>query len=128
MGAQRGRGAKFAIFFLLVLSGTAGISQPQTTAPIRPVSPGDVSRGAGDRGAGDDPFAGKLEEKQARTRNSERQKKLVADTDKLLALATELKQEVDKTDKDKLSVDVVKKADEIEKLARSVKEKMKGGA
>jgi hypothetical protein len=50
----------------------------------------------------------------------------VEDTDKLLALATQLKQEVDKTNKDVLSVDVIRKADEIEKLAHSVKERMKG--
>ena len=67
-----------------------------------------------------------MEEQQARSRNSERQKKLMADTDKLLLLATDLKQQVDKTNKDVLSVDVVKKAEEIEKLAKSVKERMKG--
>jgi hypothetical protein len=63
---------------------------------------------------------------QEKARSSERQKRLVADTDKLLALATDLKQQVDKTNKDILSVDVIKKADEIEKLAHSVKERMKG--
>jgi hypothetical protein len=68
----------------------------------------------------------RIEEQQAVARNNERQKKLVADTDKLLALATDLKAQVDKTNKDTLSVDVIKKADEIEKLAHSVKERMKG--
>jgi hypothetical protein len=68
----------------------------------------------------------RIEEQQAQARNNERQKKLVADTDKLLALATDLKAQVDKTNKDTLSVDVIKKADEIEKLAHSVKERMKG--
>jgi hypothetical protein len=68
----------------------------------------------------------RVEEQQALARNNERQKRLVADTDKLLALATDLKAQVDKTNKDTLSVDVVKKAEEIEKLARSVKERMKG--
>lgn len=67
-----------------------------------------------------------MQERLARSQNSERQKRLVADTDKLLALATQLKQEVDKTNRDVLSVDVIKKADEIEKLAHSVKERMKG--
>lgn len=65
-------------------------------------------------------------EQQEKLRNTDRQKRLVADTDKLLALATDLKQQVDKTDKEILSVDVIKRADEIEKLARSVKERMKG--
>jgi hypothetical protein len=56
---------------------------------------------------------------------SDKQKKLAADTDKLLAMATDLKQQVDKTNKDVLSVDVIKKAEEIEKLARSLKNEMK---
>jgi hypothetical protein len=68
----------------------------------------------------------KMEDEQAKLRNAERQKKLVEDTAKLLALANELKAAVDKSDKNTLSLDVVRKADEIEKLARSVKEKMKG--
>jgi hypothetical protein len=68
----------------------------------------------------------KMEEEQAKKRNAERQKKLVEDTTKLLALANELKAAVDKSDKNTLSLDVVRKADEIEKLAHSVKERMKG--
>jgi len=67
-----------------------------------------------------------MQEQQARSRNSERQRRLVEDTNKLLALATQLKQDVDKTNKDVMSVDVIKKADEIEKLAHNVKERMKG--
>ncbi len=68
----------------------------------------------------------KMEEQQAKNRNGERQKRLQADAEKLLGLATQLKQEVDKTDKNTMSVDVIKKAEEIEKLARSVRERMKG--
>ena len=67
-----------------------------------------------------------MEEEQAKMRNIERQKRLVEDTAKLLELANELKAEVDKSDKNTLSLDVVRKADEIEKLAHSVKERMKG--
>jgi len=59
-------------------------------------------------------------------RNLARQQDIKKDTDKLLELATELKQYVDKTNQDILSMDVIKKADEIEKLAHSVREKMKG--
>jgi hypothetical protein len=43
----------------------------------------------------------------------------------LLALATELKDYVDKSNEHVLSLDVVKKAEEIEKLAHHVREKMK---
>ena len=57
--------------------------------------------------------------------NAERKKEIASDTTKLLKLATELKAEVDKTNKDLLSLNVIRKADEIEKLAHDVKEKMK---
>jgi hypothetical protein len=56
----------------------------------------------------------------------ERVAALKTDTDKLLKLSVELKQFVDKSDENVLSLDVIKKADEIEKLAKSVKDKMKG--
>jgi hypothetical protein len=56
--------------------------------------------------------------------NTERKKQISADSAKLLKLAAELKSEVDKTNKDTLSVGVIRKADEIEKLAHSIKEKM----
>jgi len=68
-----------------------------------------------------DPLAGNMEAQRERMRNADRQKQLQQDTEKLLSLATELKQQVDKTDKNILSVDVIKKADEIEKLAKSVR-------
>ena len=57
--------------------------------------------------------------------NKERQAKLKADTDKLLQLSTELKQQVDKSNENILSLDVIKKAEEIEKLAKNVRERMK---
>lgn len=88
-----------------------GVQQPKTGV-LEPEDP--------------DPMAPHRDQKQAELRNADRQKRLVADTDKLLALATDLKEQVDKSTKDTLSVDVIKKADEIEKLAHSVKERMKG--
>lgn len=62
----------------------------------------------------------------AKKANLARQADLKRDTEKLLKLATELKESVDKTNESTLSVYVVKKAEEIEKLAHSVKDKMKG--
>jgi hypothetical protein len=58
--------------------------------------------------------------------NLQRQRDIQKDTEKLLELATELKQAVDKSTADTLSLDVVKKAEQIEKLAKTVKDKMKG--
>ena len=57
--------------------------------------------------------------------NAERKKQIADDSTKLLNMAMALKAEVDKTTKDTLSLNVIRKADEIEKLAHSVKEKMK---
>jgi len=51
---------------------------------------------------------------------------LKTDTDKLLKLSLELKEYVDKSNENVLSLEVIKKAEEIEKLAKSVKDKMKG--
>jgi len=54
-----------------------------------------------------------------------RQAQLLADTQKLYQLTQELRAEVAKSNKDMLSVSVIKKADEVEKLARSLKERMR---
>lgn len=97
-------------------------SVPQQGVPQAPV-PGMTPLGEDDSMA---ERTSHIQHEQEKARNDERQKKLIADTDKLLALATELKANVDKSDKNTMSVDVIRKAEEIEKLARSVKEKMKG--
>jgi len=55
----------------------------------------------------------------------EKKDQLAADSAKLLQLATELKAAIDKSTKDQLSITVIKKADEVEKLARKVREEMK---
>ena len=65
-------------------------------------------------------------DKQARMRNDDRQKRLVSDTEKLLQLATQLHNDVAKTDKNVLSLDVIRRAEEIERLAHGVKDRMKG--
>ena len=48
------------------------------------------------------------------------------DAAKLLQVATELKQYVDKTGKDVLSLEVMRKAEEMEKLARQITNNMRG--
>ena len=73
-----------------------------------------------------DPSEEKMERSREKALNKQRQTQLEKDTERLLKLATELKEYVGKTDEHTLSLDVIKKAEEIEKLAKSVKEKMKG--
>ena len=77
------------------------------------------------RGGPDD-----LEQRAARARekrwNKERQARLKQDTEKLYRLAGELKQYVDQTDENVLSLDVIRKSEEIEKLAHDIQNRMKG--
>jgi hypothetical protein len=77
--------------------------------------------------AGNDPALRHMMRKMARERNTDRQKKIEADTARLLDLAKELHAAVAQSDKDTLSIEVVKKADEIEKLAKIIKERMRDG-
>jgi hypothetical protein len=62
---------------------------------------------------------------RARKANEMLQMEIRRDTEKLLQLTTELKDFVDKSDQGILSVDILKKAEQVEKLARSVKSKIK---
>jgi len=67
-----------------------------------------------------------MQKKMQKKANEQRQADLKKDTEKLVKLSVELKQYVDQTNENVLSLDVIKKAEEIEKLARSVRTKMRG--
>jgi len=68
----------------------------------------------------------RMKKDMAKKANTERHESLKRDTDRLLELAQQLKDQVDKSNENMLSLDVLKKAEEVEKLAHNVKEKMKG--
>lgn len=63
--------------------------------------------------------------KRIRELNELRQKEMTSDTDKLVALASDLKVEMDKGHDGALYVDEARKIDEIEKLAHGVQVKMR---
>jgi len=84
--------------------------------PLPPASRGDNAP----------PAPSDIQKEMEKKANQQRQADLKRDTEKLLKLSTELKEYVDKSNENVLSVDVVRKAEEIEKLARSVKMKMRG--
>jgi hypothetical protein len=111
------------------LIATAGNGQSrQNPAPIMPpTAPGAniPSIGRADPMA-NDPLNSRMEQQQLRSRNSDRQKRLVSDTDKLMALVKQLKEEVETPGKSLEPNEVQKRAEEIEKLAKSVKDRMKG--
>jgi geranylgeranyl pyrophosphate synthase len=94
-------------------------SDPQNPPTKRPPIPGRETAPE------DDNLARQMKE-MAKRANLERQVQLKRDTDKLFQLSTELKQYVDKTNENVLSLDVLKKAEEIEKLAHNIKTRMKG--
>ncbi len=94
----------------------------QKAPPSAPPPRGDITSPIADEDEARTRIANDMAKKAAK----ERVAALKNDTDKLLRLSVELKQSVDKSDENVLSVDVIKKAEEIEKLARSVKDKMKG--
>ena len=73
-----------------------------------------------------DEMRARLEHDMEKKAAKERVAAIKSDTDKLLKLSTELKAYVDKSNENVMSLDVIKKADEIEKLAKSVKDKMRG--
>jgi len=98
---------------------------PGPSLPAFSQNPIPIPRGPSNSGGREDETRIQLEKDMAKKANQERQAQLQRDTDNLLKLATELKQYVDKSNENTLSVDVIRKAEEIERLARSVKEKMK---
>lgn len=114
------------ILVLLALSAAvaAHAQQIPTQSPQQPTMPG---MSPNSNGPEPDPSLRHMTEQMAIKRNSERQQQIVNDTAHLLQLAQELNGEVSKSNKDQLSVSVVKKADEIEKLAKTIKDKMRDG-
>lgn len=108
------------VAFFVVLSGVAGYGQVMGPPPDASVPSNQQGREP------DDPWTIQKKKDMAKKQNEARQQEIKKDTDKLLELATELKQYVDKTNENVLSMDVIKKAEQIEKLAKAVREKMKG--
>lgn len=91
---------------------TPGISQPGSAAPDDSAIP-------------DSPMREAMNEERLKAMNDGRHKRLEDDVAKLQELTNELKTDVDKANKDELSMDVIKKAAEIEKLAHDVQSRMK---
>ena len=107
---------------LLLAFCLCGLKGPFSQQPQHPLPPLTLPS-TNDPNPSVPPRAQKEMEKKA---NEQRQAELKRDTDKLLKLSTELKDYVDKSNENVLSVDVIRKAEEIEKLAHNVKTKMKG--
>ena len=110
--------ATIFFFVLFLLLTCPSYSSPQDTAPPLP--------SAAPRNDSDPDIPAHAQKEMEKKANAQRQADLKRDAEKLLKLSTELKEYVDKSNENVLSVEVVVKAEEIEKLAHSVKVKMRG--
>src|SRR3954463_11398976 len=102
--------------FLMIMTGVPGAAIPTTLAAPQqhrnePPPP--------------DPTLEKMQKEAEKQRNEKRQSDLQRDADQLYKLAGELKKSVGSTNEHVLSLEVIRKAEEIEKLAKSVRTKMK---
>jgi hypothetical protein len=88
-----------------------------------PHYPPSISQGPGGNvpvTSGDD-----IQKAQAQAANLQRQAEIRRDTEKLFQLTSELKDYLEKSGQGVMSIDAIKKAEQIEKLAHGVKSKMK---
>ena len=105
-----------AVFFLSALIMIA-------PAPAQE-SPGAAAAQGRIPGPSSTPAEIEMQKHIAKQRNQERFAKIKKDTDQLLELATQLKKSVDQASEETLSLEVVRKAEQIEKLAKQVRQKM----
>jgi hypothetical protein len=98
---------KTPAFLLLFISLLAPLAVPQE--PENPAAP----------------MRERMQRDQMKALNKERQASLKKDMDELYKLASELKESVERTDENVLSLQVIKKTEQIEKLARDIRKKMR---
>jgi hypothetical protein len=110
----------FALFSFLATAGLALGQQNDGTIHLPPTVSNSPSMGNIPVRSGDD-----MQKEQLKKANEMRQEEIRRDTEKLFQLSTELRDFVDKSRQGVLSLDAIKKAEQIEKLAHSVKSKMK---
>jgi hypothetical protein len=93
---------------------------PMMPSTVRPgAMPSDDSDIPGDA------MRARLREDRLKALNDDRQRRLEDYVNTMMELTGEQKSDVDKTNKDELSLDVMRKAAEIEKLAHDVQSRMK---
>ncbi len=103
-------------------------AQQQQPGGIPPLSqPTGVPHvpGMGTADSAPDPMRESAHAAMLRQANEQRHKRMLDDANKMVQLSNELKADVEKTQKDELSVEVLKKAAEVEKLAHDVQQRMK---
>lgn len=102
---------RIKIVAVLWLASTSGFAVSQQSSPTTPATSSTETK------------SDSTSAKAPLTPEEKKRADLVADTEKLSKLTQELKAEVAKSNKDTLSVSVVKKAQEVERLAKSIKDR-----
>ncbi len=117
-GVRPGRGGKGIVFDgWAILSGTLIGTLFLFTSALGCNSPLAAQAGSATGGK-----APRVEGEVPRPGVEERQRKLVEDAERLVQLAQQLRTSVGKTNKDVLSVSVVREAEQVEKLAHQMRE------
>lgn len=125
-GPKSFRSVSSGVLLLVILSGVAAGQTSKDTAPqAGATSAADAQKSAAQSGKTAEGSAQKEAKAGPMSPEEQQQAQLVADTNRLYQLAQELKVEVAKSNKDTLSVSVIKKAAEVEQLAKSLKERMR---
>ncbi|MFZ0731738.1 MAG: hypothetical protein WAM79_05390 [Candidatus Sulfotelmatobacter sp.] len=109
----------FLIVALCTVVGSAGLTSAQQIH-----LPPTISQGPGMDRVPVVPDDG-VQRQQAIAANQQRQIEIRRDTEKMAELTQQLKAYLDKGGQGVMSLDAIKKAEQIEKLAKSVKSKMK---
>lgn len=132
---QRRPGGRSAFWLLtvgvivsgVVAAGLQGYGQQQRNIPPpspRPTLPNYDPLDMPPVYAGGDPIRAKADARRLQYLNVERQKSMVADTNRLVKLASDLNAQVNGEQHGQLTPDQVKQLAEIEKLAHNIREKM----
>lgn len=117
-----------SLFLLFVLNSMpAGRTQSVSSSAALQAAERRALDAQMDAEGANDPFVTVLTERRLRALNTQRQKLIVADTDKLLELAKELNDEIAKSKTGAYTPAQLHKIAEIEKLARNVKTRMANG-
>jgi hypothetical protein len=109
---------------LLGLIAGVGVGRAQFSGPVVPQTASNENPDF-ERGGNMEPsIARDMQQRQLKKLREQHQREVVSDTDRMVALASAMKDEVDKGNKT-LNADVMKDVDEISKLAKRVSERIK---
>ena len=123
--------AVLCVVTLIVSAGSAGharVEAQKSLDPMQQKTPGSQPGSMpGDdvTGMPESPISDTMKAERRKAMNDDRHKRLEDDVARLQSLTNELKADVDKANKDELSLEVVRKAGEIEKLAHDVQSRMR---